>query len=647
VNNGGWVVAVNNYASANINGAARAEYLLVNGSWVRQMWYRPQFNGQGQLERMNRSGVGSVAYGYNGFGQLTDKAAEYTGTGGTVFSHRYDYSERATQGNQIQNRNQLVQDVFSVNGGSSTLTYRYYPNGNVRQVLRGGDLQQYYQYDQFNRLVYYWDAPTQTYYSYTYDAGGNISMMREYNTNGSLRRVVNYGYEQNGWRDLLTSFNGQQIQYDGAGNPTQWIRGMSNLQWQNGRQLASVNTNSSWGTVTMQYDFNGMRTRKVSEGPFGTTTNYFWQGNRLLAKEFFCTFAQGREMMWFHYDETGVSGMRSAGVDYYFRKNIFGDIIEIYNAAGTFRGRYEYDAWGNHRVIHSTLGDITDINNPMFYLMHKNPFRYRGYYFDHETGLYYLQSRYYDPHVGRFINADCPLVAAAMQGTVVGGMNLFSYAMNNPIMFSDPSGYFVIPILLGGIALTTIVCLASFFAPTIAGIVGGIIGYQIGSSNGAEGWELVAWTAGGVLGGFACYYLLGKIAMAGSAPAVILKGAMKGVIGRGIEGLVAYTIFGAHPGTWEDFAIAAVFGGIAEGSPQRIRALYDIAGRPLASQGLRIATGRQNGFQLERYGYDITTRAATYGQNDNPWRSIARGITRGAWHLYEQGIFGTQIYYYV
>ena len=121
--------------------------------------------------------------------------------------------------------------------------------------------------------------------------------------------------------------------------------------------------------------------------------------------------------------------MEYGGNYYYYRTNIQGDIEGIYNSNGTLVVSYSYDAWGNilstTGTLASTLGEI-------------NPFRYRGYYYDTETGWYYLQSRYYDPTVGRFLNAD-NLVYLSSGGILSN--NLYTYCYNNSVSNTDPSGF--------------------------------------------------------------------------------------------------------------------------------------------------------------------------------------------------------------
>ena len=111
---------------------------------------------------------------------------------------------------------------------------------------------------------------------------------------------------------------------------------------------------------------------------------------------------------------------------YLYRKNLFGDVTEIYNEAGTLVGKYSYTAFGVCTVELDTSGIAT-----------KNPIRYRSYYYDDETELYYLKSRYYDPEVGRFITIDD---ISYLDPESINGLNLYAYCGNNPVMFIDETG---------------------------------------------------------------------------------------------------------------------------------------------------------------------------------------------------------------
>ncbi len=115
--------------------------------------------------------------------------------------------------------------------------------------------------------------------------------------------------------------------------------------------------------------------------------------------------------------------------NFFFEKNLFGDIVAIYNEYGVKVLSYSYDAWGNvTQTWHNMMAQNLYANY--------NPFRYRGYYYDTETGFYYLQSRYYDPVTGRFLNADGYINA---NGDLIG-FNMYAYCSNNPMMYTDPTG---------------------------------------------------------------------------------------------------------------------------------------------------------------------------------------------------------------
>ena len=110
-------------------------------------------------------------------------------------------------------------------------------------------------------------------------------------------------------------------------------------------------------------------------------------------------------------------------------KNLQGDIIGITDASGNIVAKYTYDSWG--KLI--SIKDASDVDKTTdtTFIGYINPLRYKGYYYDSETGLYYLNARYYDPEVGRFISAD---------ETLDGGYNLFEYCHNNPVILYDPNG---------------------------------------------------------------------------------------------------------------------------------------------------------------------------------------------------------------
>ena len=130
---------------------------------------------------------------------------------------------------------------------------------------------------------------------------------------------------------------------------------------------------------------------------------------------------------------------------YYYKKNAQGDIVAILDSEGVELASYTYDACGN---ITTVSGDKQ--------LAESNPFRYRGYYQDNESGFFYLQSRYYDGVVGRFLNAD----TQANDGVI--GTNIYVYGLNNPILYCDYDGKIAIP------AIPVILAAAVFFIGSVA-----------------------------------------------------------------------------------------------------------------------------------------------------------------------------------
>ena len=138
----------------------------------------------------------------------------------------------------------------------------------------------------------------------------------------------------------------------------------------------------------------------------------------------------GTNTIHFQYDSDGVPlGLNYNGKQYLYMTNQQGDVASIVNSGGKEVVQYEYDEWGNTVVV--TLLNNTDEERE---LSEANPLRYRGYYLDSETGYYYLQSRYYDPSICRFINADIPMYVQISKG-ITSGINSFAYCFNNPIIF--------------------------------------------------------------------------------------------------------------------------------------------------------------------------------------------------------------------
>ena len=310
-------------------------------------------------------------------------------------------------------------------------------------------------------------------------------------------------------------YNGEEITYDGIGNPLSY-RGWT-MNWQGGRQLASMTKGSD--TLSFAYNESGLRTSKTVNG---VSHSYVWQGSKLAAD---ITDAYA---IYFHYDSSGeVIGftrtVNSTDTEYFYVKNLQGDILKVITATGTEAATYTYDAWGK---LLTSSGDLADIN----------PLRYRGYFYDTETGLYYLQSRYYDPEVGRWINIDNVEYLGTEDELI--SYNLFTYCLNNPVNRTDENGNLSLPnwakVAIGAVALAGAVALtvatgggAAAVAVGVAKVVGSValstavsagVGYLQNGKQGAIDGACNGFMFGSLsaLGGAAFKYVKVRSATTGS-----------------------------------------------------------------------------------------------------------------------------------
>lgn len=254
-------------------------------------------------------------------------------------------------------------------------------------------------------------------YNYTYDAGGNILTKKVTDmTTGQVTERYGYGYDGT-FKDRLISYGDETISgYDLQGRPNTY-RGLS-LTWTNGR-VSQFGKNGL--TQNCTYNANGIRTEKTVNGE---THKYYLEDNKIVRE---VVTGTNNYELWYMYGASGIVGFMyktaSGSTNYYYRKNRQGDIVEIYDESGALYAAYGYDAWGRFTIF-TNVEDIANIN----------PFRYRGYYFDNETGLYYLNSRYYDSEIGRFISPDSIDYLAPEN---INGLNLYIYCKNNPIRYID------------------------------------------------------------------------------------------------------------------------------------------------------------------------------------------------------------------
>ncbi|MFR3202283.1 MAG: RHS repeat-associated core domain-containing protein [[Clostridium] leptum] len=394
-----------------------------------------QYSDTSIIEGIKLNGSQILTYDWDDLTRMTSQTLKLT----APFTTQYTYLKGSNAGGETT----LVAEIKN---GGETLSYTYDQFGNIVSVSQNGTVVESYEYDGLNQLIKVTNGANVT--EYAYDAGGNLTSVK---LNGEVQDT--YGYTDAGWKDLLTSFNGQAITYDEIGNPLTYRDGYQ-FTWQNGRRLASISHGND--SISYTYDPDGIRTSKTVNG---TTTKYHVMNGTLLGQ------TKGSDTIVFLYDEKGNKyGFDYNGTKYYYIFNVQGDVIGILNQAGQKIVSYTYDPWGKVLSVDgseaSTIGQI-------------NPIRYRGYYYDTETGFYYLQSRYYDPTTRRFLNVDSQLAGTAQ----VQGYNLFAYCLNNPVNFSDPTGHWpdwgtllggVVTVLVGVAAVAAVVGTGGAATPLVA-----------------------------------------------------------------------------------------------------------------------------------------------------------------------------------
>ncbi|MBR4286128.1 MAG: hypothetical protein IKT55_00320 [Clostridia bacterium] len=409
-----------------------------------------------------------VTYDYDSLNRLN----QYKLSLGTPIYVNYTYkmSDRNTGGSELYRTTQLSTEFIN----NDTYTYYYDSVGNITSIKKGqrtssnpddagfktvsnAGAYRSYEYDDLYQLTRENNKSTNETKVWSYDDLGNIESVTIYpystTTLSTATKTVTYDYGQEndkttdddgtGWNNILlgVDLNGngtyedsEKISYDAIGNPEKYLG--NDLLW-TGRELYRYENDLIRNTY--YYDSDGLRSRKnmyVSNENGGYTYNgkvmYQYLGGLLTYQ---CTYNAADEVdteMYFFYDSysklTAIRYIKGSTNHYYYvTTNMQGDVLGIYSAAGDLLASYTYDAWGNCTV---------NIVNSDYTIGNDNPIRYRSYYYDADTGLYYLQSRYYNPEIGRFINADGTLNG---NGDIIG-YNMFAYCSNNPIMFSDPSG---------------------------------------------------------------------------------------------------------------------------------------------------------------------------------------------------------------
>ena len=400
-----------------------------------------------------------------------------------------------------------------------------------------------------------------------YDTAGNI---RSITKDGTVTK--SFGYTNASWPDLLTSVaaNGttKDVLYEGqsqtndlpsSGNPVTYYNGKDyTFTWTKGRQLASATVDGK--QVSYTYDMSGVRTSKTVNG---TTYNYTTLSGKVIRQQW------GSKSLEFVYDDGNqpfamIYNDGSTSTLYYYVLNAQGDVIALLNANGTLAASYNYGAWGNYSVHGADGKKTTDAT----FIGHINPLRYRGYYYDRETRLYYLQSRYYDFANCRFINAD---TFATTDANGFLSANMFAYCENNPIGNSDPDGEF----------------LNTFIGAATGAALGAVLALVTGENVKAAA---ISGAISGAVSGFAADVI---IATGGSALVVAGVYGVAGASGS-FAGSVAAQRSEGKPVNWGEAAIEGAFGaafgvvgGLMTGSvTPMMKQVQQTAGKKAVARGI-------------------------------------------------------------
>lgn len=367
---------------------------------------------------------------YDAFNRLYEKVISI---GSLNINQEYGYvSTRDSTGT-------LVSDYSVSYSGSSAqgefyFHYEYDGNGNITRALvfdpdTGTPSMNEYAYDYAGQLTEVYDRENGYYYTYCYDEHGNLLQMQIYGleADGTMTPIEQKTMVYSGsiLRTVYSTVDATRTYtVDAMGNPTRIgsSEATYTLTWGEGRMLQRISQNAA-NYVAYTYNVDGLRAAKnVVKAGVSTVTEYVWGINGLAG------FSDGTNTVVVLYDnESSPIGFTLNGTRYAYVKNLQGDVLRILDEAGNVVVSYAYDPWG----VPTVTGD-TD-------LAALNPCSYRGYDYDEETGLYYLQSRYYDPELGRFLNTDSVAFLGATDSVV--SYNLFAYCENNAISGYDPLGY--------------------------------------------------------------------------------------------------------------------------------------------------------------------------------------------------------------
>ena len=444
------------------------------------------YDKDGREKEVRVAGKFTRSTDYDNLGRVT-KQSFSAENGDTSMSMTYKYPDAE------KNKEYALPSEMDVQ--ECSYSYKYDRNGNITEIQRvphkGSTekiLKDTFQYDERNQLIRENSQSQDKTIVYAYDQGGNLKSVKEYAyTEGTLPETPVHeetGTYSSTWKDQLLNWDGTAMTYDAVGNML--TRGDTVYTWTMGRKLACVDNGRK---AQYFYDHTGARVKKVVDG---VITNYHMAGD-LLASE---TCNGGTT--WYVYDSgANLVAIIIAGKYYYYVRNVQNDIVALVDDSGKTVVNYVYDSWGKLLSITGSLKDTVGI---------QNPFRYRGYYYDNETGMYYLKNRYYDPGLRRFIGSDAITTVEASLETF-HNRNLYIYCNQNPIVRSDSKGNIWQVLLAGAVGAGISLGYQLVFEKkelnmkTVAqATLDGIV-MAVGASAATVGWQIVTNVATSVISG--------------------------------------------------------------------------------------------------------------------------------------------------
>lgn len=356
------------------------------------------------------------------------------------------------------------------------VNYDLNDDGSISVVKEGNTKKIWYFYDKQNQLIREDNSILGESIAYIYDVEGNIESKKIYNFSNEslniehLKSTIIYNYDESG---KMLCYNNEKISYDEFGNPLNYREGWS-FTWENNKL---VKTSKPGINIKYVYDENGNRIKKITNG-VTTVFDFMNNSNQKSDKNI---------LHWYFPEENELKSFNYNGKDYTYFYNLQGDIIGIFDEQNNIVAKYTYDTWGKLISIVDQNGN--DVTNDVTHIGYINPLRYRGYYYDSETKLYYLNSRYYDPETGRFLSKDDEQYSKN-NDTDICNINLYSYCLNNPVNMVDYDGHdsyalsvFLLKPELAPFALAVSVAMAAMLLtnPMIKGVVDKAISWAIQS----------------------------------------------------------------------------------------------------------------------------------------------------------------------